>query len=182
MQKEVYRFEAARRDDFFRLHAAANDAGWCFCVAWWVPTWEGWGERAAVQNRELREALCERGEYDGYLLYVDGQPAGWCQAGPRDRLAKLARQFQLAPDPAAWAITCFQIAPAYRRQGLAAYLLDEVLHDLHARGVRRVEAFPKRGADLDMGDLWNGPEAMFRAAGFTVARDDPQRPVLALEW
>jgi ribosomal protein S18 acetylase RimI-like enzyme len=182
MRKEVRRFEAALRNDFYRLHSDANDAGLCFCVAWWVPTWDGWGERSAAENRQLRESLCARGEYDGYLLYVDDAPAGWCQAGLRDRLAKLAQQFALAPDPATWAITCFQIAPAYRRQGLAAFLLGEVLSDLRMRGVRRVEAFPKRGADLDADDLWNGPETMFRAAGFSVVRDDLRRPVLAIEW
>jgi ribosomal protein S18 acetylase RimI-like enzyme len=150
-------------------------------VAWHAPTWEGWGERTAEENRALRESLLERGEYDGYLVYVDDEPAGWCQAGPRDRLEKLARQFALPPDPQTWAITCFQIAPAYRRKGLATTLLREVLRDLRARGVRRVEAFPKRGEALDVDDLWNGPEAMFRAAGFTVMQDDPVRPVLRLE-
>jgi len=182
MRKEVRRFEAALRDDFYRLHSEANEAGWCFCVAWWVQTWAGWSDRGAEQNRQLREALCDQGEYDGYLLYADGAPAGWCQAGPRDRLTKLVRQLALAPDPAAWAITCFQIAPARRRQGLASFLLGEVLRDLRGRGVRRVEAFPKRGPSLEVDELWNGPESMFRTAGFAVVRDDPRRPVLAIEW
>ncbi len=65
---------------------------------------------------------------------------------------------------------------------MARALLDGVLADLRGRGdVRRVEAFPKRGADLDAMDLWNGPEVMFRAAGFVVVQDDPVRPVLALD-
>jgi ribosomal protein S18 acetylase RimI-like enzyme len=181
MKKEVHRFDAAHHDDFYRLHCAANDAGWCYCVAWWAPTWDGWGERTAAENRWLRDALCDRGEYDGYLLYVDDTPVGRCQAGPRDRLEKLVGQFQLAPHPATWAITCFQIAPAHQRQGLASYLLDEALRDLRTRGARRVEAFPKRGTELAADDIWNGPEAMFRTAGFVVVRDDPQRPVLALK-
>ena len=80
MRKEVRRFEAALHEDFYRLHSEANEAGWCFCVAWWVQTWAGWSDRGAEQNRQLREALCDQGEYDGYLLYADGAPAGWCQA------------------------------------------------------------------------------------------------------
>ena len=59
------RFDANCRADFFALHSAANDAGWCYCAAWWVPSWHGWGERTAAQNRALREQLCVRGEYDG---------------------------------------------------------------------------------------------------------------------
>lgn len=182
MPLEVLRFDANHRSDFFRLHCAANKAAWCHCVAWWVPTWEGWGDRTAEQNQFLRSELCDRGEYDGYLLYVDCVPAGWCQVGPRDRLEKLARQFRLAPNPEAWAITCFVIAPAYRGRGLAAYLLQQVLRDLRNRGVRKIEAFPKRGQELPVEDLWTGPETMFRSAGFTVVRDDPESPVLALTW
>ena len=45
-------------------------------------------------------------------------------------------------------------------------------------GARRVEAYPKRTAG-NAGELWNGPEALFRAYGFTTAKDDPVRPVLA---
>src|SRR5687767_15386188 len=179
MRLEVHRFDAARLDDFFRLQSTADDAGWCSCVAWWVPSWQGWGDRNADQNRSLRLELCAQGQYDGYLLYVEGVPAGWCQVGPRDRLEKLVRQLSLDADPEVWAITCFQIAPAFRRQGLATYLLQEVLRDLADRGVRRVEAFPKRTTAEEPGELWNGPEAMYRAAGFTLLRDHPQRPVLS---
>jgi ribosomal protein S18 acetylase RimI-like enzyme len=175
------RLDATSRDDFFRVHSAANGADWCFCVAWWTPTWTGWGERTAQQNRAQREALFAQDEYDGYLLYADGLPIGWCQVGRRDRLAKLVGQYRLLPDSATWAITCFQIAPAYRRQGLASALLQDVLRDLRARGVRRVEAFPKRGKGLGPEDVWTGPEQLFVAAGFRLVRDDPSRPVLAWE-
>ena len=181
MALAVRRLEPRGRDDFFRVHCPENGADWCFCVAWWVETWDGWGERTAEANRLLREELFERGELDGYLLTDDGEPVGWCQAGLRDRLAKLAVQFELEPDPGTWAITCFLIVTPRRRSGLAGFLLRGVLEDLRARGARRVEAFPKRGAELDAMDMWNGPEAMFRSEGFEVVRDDPWRPVLALE-
>ena len=181
MQTTIHRFDPARRADFFHLHATAHETGSCFCAAWWVETWQGWGDRTAAQNRAVREALLDRGEYDGYLLYADGVVAGWCQVGPRDRLVKLAAQFGLDPDPGTWAITCFLIAPAQRGQGLAGTLLQGVLADLRARGVARVEAFPKRGPDLDALDLWNGPEGLFLDAGFRVVQEDPVRPVLGLD-
>jgi GNAT superfamily N-acetyltransferase len=174
----IARLDQDRLRDFYRVHSAENEADWCMCSAWWVPTWDGWGDRTATENRSVREALFQRGEFDGYLGYLDGKPVGWCQAGPRDRLEKLCRQLGLAPDAAAWAITCFLIVPAHRHAGVASAMLHGVLEDLQRRGVRRVEAFPKRGEGLDAGDLWNGPEAMFLQAGFRVARDDPRRPVL----
>lgn len=107
-------------------------------------------------------------------------PVAWCQVGPRDRLEKLVRTYELAPDPGAWAITCFVVAPEERRRGRAHALLRAALEDLRGRGVRRIEAFPRRLA-TEAGELWTGPEPMFRDAGFEVWRDDPERPVLALE-
>lgn len=178
--RQVIRLDAAHVADFWRLHSDENQAGWCFCTAWWVPTWEGWSERSTEDNRHLRANLLQRGEYDGYLLYIDGAVAGWCQVGQRDRLRKLTRQFDLAPDPDMWAITCFLIAPSHRGQGHAAWLLDQVLNDLRARGAKAVEAFPRRGNQLDTLDLWNGPEMMFRQRGFAVFKEDPIRPVLRL--
>jgi GNAT superfamily N-acetyltransferase len=178
---QMVRFDASRTADFFSVHSAANDADWCYCAAWWVPTWEGWGERGAEQNRDLRSELLQRGQYDGYLLYVDSIPAGWCQVGPRDRLSKLVEQFGLQPESGVWAVTCFLIAPSHRRKGLASTMLDFVVEDLRELGVRKIEAFPRRGPELDEGELWNGPEQLFLEAGFGVVIDDPTRPVLALD-
>jgi GNAT superfamily N-acetyltransferase len=176
---EVRRLDRATEEDFRAVHT--GECGRCQCVAWWVETWDGWGERTAEENRALRAELFARGEHDGYLAREDGRPVGWCQVGPRDRLTKLVRQFDLAPDPATWAITCFLVVPAARRRGVAAALLDAVLADLPARGARRVEAFPRSGADLDTNELWNGPHALFGRAGFEVVRAGDPRDVLALE-
>jgi GNAT superfamily N-acetyltransferase len=181
MRFEVHRFTTERLAGFFAVHSTANEAGWCFCAAWWVPTWEGWGARSAEDNRSVRDRLCEAGQYDGYLIYVDGRPAGWCQTGPRDRLRKLCNQYNLEPSPETWAITCFLIPPEHRRSGLASRLLDGVLADLRSMAVRRVEAFPRRGDGLEAGDLWTGPEEIYRRAGFDVAREDSRRPILALD-
>jgi len=175
---ELHSLDASRAQDFFRLQERACGEAWCHCVAWWVPTWEGWGERTESENRALREELFERGEYDGTLLYADGAPVAWCQHGRRDRLLKLREQFGLEPDPDAWAITCFLVHADFRGQGLARRLLAGVLEDLEGRGGSRIEAYPKRGAELDAGDLWNGPEALFLSKGFVVAREDALRPVL----
>lgn len=173
----VFPLEASRREDFYRLHSKTNGADWCYCVAWWVPTWQGWGQRSAEENRALRERLFQRGQYDGYLLYVDGDPAGWCQCGPRDRLPKLLEQYNLPSDPGVWAITCFLIAPPFKKGGLTHQLLTGALQDLRRRGVPLVQAFPRRGKNLPDDDIWTGPEAAFKVAGFELDRDDPVWPV-----
>ena len=179
MSRTVRRLDPATRPDFRRIHCEANGAGWCHCVAWWVESFDGWGERTAEQNLELREELFARGEDDGYLLMDGEEPIAWCQVGPRDRLPNLLRRYGPEPDPAVWAVTCFVVVPSARRSGAATELLAGVLEDLRARGVPRVQAFPRRGA-TEPGAMWTGPEALFLRAGFTVERDDPQRPVLSL--
>ena len=177
----VRRLVAGLRDDFYRVHSEEHCAEWCRCVAWWVDSWDGWGERTAAENLRLREELFDRGEYDGYLLFESDRPIAWCQVGPRDRLMRLARQFELEPDPGAWAVTCFVVVPAARGRGVAKELLAGVLEDLPARGARRVEAFPRTGDALELSELWNGPESMFRAAGFVRARVVGPRAVYVLE-
>lgn len=177
----VKRFNKDLVKDYYHLHSQKNGADWCYCVAWWVESWDGWSARTAEENKKLRDELLASGEYDGYLLYLDQDPVGWCQVGRRDRLKKLAWQFELDPDPRAWAITCFLISPEKRHGGLAIDFLGRILNDLRSRGVSRVEAFPKRGQDLDESDLWNGPESMFIKAGFSIIREHPERPLLALD-
>jgi len=93
----VVPLDTSRREDFYRVHSESHGCGWCNCVAWWVPTWEEWGERTADLNRALREELFSGRQYDGYLLYAEDRPVGWCQCGPRDRLPKLVQQFELQP-------------------------------------------------------------------------------------
>jgi GNAT superfamily N-acetyltransferase len=177
-RREVRRLGPAREQDFLAVHCDAAGLGWCRCVAWWVPTWEGWGERTAEENLALRRELWAKGEHDGYVAYEDGRPVATCQVGRRDRLAKLVRQYSLEPDPAVWAITCFAVDPARRGTGLARALLSHVLAELADQGVARVEAYPRRGR-AEPGEVWTGPEALFLGAGFETLRNDPARPVLS---
>lgn len=180
MNKRVERLSANNLDDFFKVHS--RECGWCYCCAWWVPTWEGWMQRTDDDNRKLRDSLFERGEYDGYLLYVDDKPIGWCQVGQRDRLNKLINQYKLELNPEIWAVTCFVIRPEFRNQGLASYMLKAILEDLRALGVNEVEAFPNRTQSKDDGEHWRGPEATFISAGFKIKRDDLDHPVFAITF
>jgi GNAT superfamily N-acetyltransferase len=181
MRYEVRPLSPELRDEFFHLHSDAHDGGWCYCVAWWVDTWDGWGDRTAGENRSFREALFDRGEYDGYLLFADAAVAGWCQVGPRDRLEKLVRQFQRPADPEVWAVTCFFVAPDHRRQGGATRLLRDVLTDLKRRGVKTVEAYPSTTETEEEGEHWTGPLALYAEAGFRHIEAGAKRCVMSLD-
>jgi GNAT superfamily N-acetyltransferase len=161
------------------LHSEENGAGWCRCVAWHVPTWKAFAAHSAEENLAWRRRLWERGEHDVWLAEVDGVPVASCQAGRRDRLPKLVEQYGLEPSPDTWAVTCFLVAPSHRRAGHARALLAAVVADAAAAGARRLEAFPRRGRDLEDGEAWTGPEALFSGAGFECVREHAERPVWA---
>ena len=179
MALRVERFGPATREDFSRLHSDANGAGWCRCVAWWVPTWDGWGARSAQENAELRERLCDAGEYDGLLAYEGNVSVGWCQLGPRDRLEKLVQQLELEPDPGAWAVSCFLVAPSHRRRGVASALLEAAIGSARENGASTLQAYPRRGATPDE-DAWTGPERLYSSCGFRLVRDAGARSVFEL--
>jgi GNAT superfamily N-acetyltransferase len=175
----VKRLSAANEAEFARIHCDATGNGWCHCVAWWVPSWDGWGERTADENAALRKKLFEEGVHDGYLIYSDAELAGWCQAWRRDAFVKLSTQFGIASADDAWMIGCVLILPAHRGGGVAKAALSLIVEDLKLRGARSVDAYPKRGAH-EAAELWNGPESTFAGLGFSVVRDDAKRPVLRL--
>jgi GNAT superfamily N-acetyltransferase len=176
----VETFRPGLEGDFDAVHSEANDAGWCRCVAWWVETWEGWGERTAAENAALRAELCGRGEYDGLLAYDGLEPVGWCQVGPRDRLAKLVAQLELEPDASVWAVTCFLVTPSHRGHGVARALLREAVALAREHGASRVEGYPRTSGD-DPGEQWTGPARLFATAGFLPVRDGAPRQVWSLE-
>lgn len=178
MALSVEVFNPGNREDFFDFHSRVGGA--CFCMAWWVPTWEEWMESVAEGNRAGREQLLKQGEYDGYLLYKDERVVGWCQVGLRDRLGKVLSQFNLTLAPKIWAITCFQIDPEFHRQGMASHLLTAVLEHLQKKGVARVEVYPKIDASLPAEQQWTGPLSMYEKAGFQKVRDNNSRAIYAI--
>ena len=178
---QIKRLSSELVSDFFKFHDNLETCGWCYCVAWWVPTWKGFIQRTAFQNRQLREKLFATGEYGGYLLYLDDEPRGWCQVGPRDRLQRLLDQHNLAPEPDIWAITCFLIDKQLRREGYARRMLEAILEDLRRQKVRIVEAYPHKQLADDPDEMWAGPVTIYQEAGFRPVSESGKNLVMRLE-
>lgn len=160
---------------FFEGDAFADNPRWgsCFCQFLYVDHAKvDWAARTGQQNRA---AACDRigaGRMQGLLAYRDGKPVGWCNAAARVLMDGFADE----PDADAGSlgqITCFVVAKAHRRTGVATALLDAACAMLERRGLRIAEASPLGEADAD-GDAkaHHGPLGMFLAAGFTVHRTD----------
>jgi GNAT superfamily N-acetyltransferase len=177
----IERFAPGNERAFLRLHDDRNHAGWCRCVAWWVPDWDGWSERTAAENLALRHELDRRGRHDGMIAFDGDEPVGWIQVGPRDRLAKLVAQLELTPERDVWAVTCFLVAPAHRRRGVAAALLHAAVDLARASGAARLEGYPRAGAALPDEDAWTGAEATFAAARFETIGSSGARLICSLD-
>jgi len=175
---EVKPLTPERTDDFLRFFdrdAFMDNPIWasCYCLFYQFPgTGEEWQQQTGAQNRAAKQASIRAGEAQGYLAYVEGQPAGWCHAAPRATLPGLDRneEFRTDDPEGVGAIVCFVIAAPYRRQGIAARLLDAACDGLQAQGMTLAEAYPAKEVHSEA-RAYHGPLAMYLAAGFTPVRE-----------
>jgi GNAT superfamily N-acetyltransferase len=125
--------------------------------------------RTWQDNRSTMQERLRGGRSFGYLAYVDGRPAGWVNASKRGEYA-LYRLLDGEDDDVV-GVSCFVIAPPYRRHGLAGHLLDRVLDDAPGRGARWVEAYPfvaaRAGGDAD----FRGPRSLYDERGFEAVEE-----------
>jgi GNAT superfamily N-acetyltransferase len=168
--------------DFERLFSQGGGWDHCQCMHFHrphaLPKAKHLPTRAerCVRNREEKKALVDRGRAHGILVYVAGEPVGWCQYGPREELPRIdsSRKYQSIVvddgETPLWRITCFVVHKGNRRRGVATAALAAALEAIKTRGGGLVEAFPL--ATLTRGSFGNmsthGTVSMFRKHGFEV--------------
>ena len=162
---------------FFDYDGFAGNPDWasCYCLEPHVPATP---EQPEVTWRERRAAVVQRlgnGGTFGYLAYVDGRVAGWVNASLRSEYGL----FRLVDPhgPAARSvigISCFVIAPPYRRHGVASALLDRAIADGPSRGASWIEAYPRNEPQAGDAGHFRGARSMYEARGFDAVevRDD----------
>ena len=159
----------------------------CWCQA---PRGRAVGYGKAVPGSR-REALRSQVEDDdpppGLLAYVDGEIAGWCGFGPRPDLPRLVRSRTIPKidDLPVWSILCFNVRVGYRRQGVAAALLEAVTELARRSGAPGLEAYPidPEGGRVNANFGYVGVTPMFEKAGFrrvveTAAHSDHRPRIL----
>jgi ribosomal protein S18 acetylase RimI-like enzyme len=109
------------------------------------------------------------GRMRGHLAYLDGKPAGWCQAAPRLLIPNIAGDPDLAVDDASdvGSIACFVVARPYRGLGLARHLLDAACASFRAQGLRVAEAYPRTATQGDAAN-YHGPLNLHLSMGFST--------------
>jgi GNAT superfamily N-acetyltransferase len=161
-----------RVGDWLRLFDHDGFAGnpdWasCFCLEPHVPAPPEQPERAW---RETRATMVERlrcGSTFGYLAYVESRAVGWVNASLRSEYGLFQLVDRQGPPPrSVIGVSCFVIAPPFRRHGVASKLLDRVIADAAARGASWIEGYPHDEPKPDDAGHFRGPRALYEARGF----------------
>jgi GNAT superfamily N-acetyltransferase len=150
-------------------------ANQCWCQ-YWVTRGEGYW---AADNREKLRRQLRAGAVHALLAYLDGVPVGWCRAGPRASFERLAHSRALSPvdDLPVWSVVCFYVAPAAKRQGVAAALLEGAVELAREHGAPALEGYAARPHHPNI-DSYTGYLPMFLAAGFEHVRDGGRRAIV----
>ena len=163
---------------FFNYDAFPDNPEWGSCYCLHPHT----GDVPERPWRAVRAEMVERlraGATLGYLAYVDGRAVGWVNASRRSTYAKYADVDPDGPAPdTVVGVSCFAIAPPYRRHGVSSALLDRVVADAEARGARFVEGYPRRADDGSDSGSFCGPRSMFDAREFAPAEEHDRYTVV----
>lgn len=162
--------------DFFDHRAFRDFPAWqsCYCMETHRDhTDEEWSERTGADNRADMQDMIRAGRVTALLAYVDGKPVGWCNYGETTRLSGVMRKLQLdaADHEGVGSIACFVIAAPYRGHGVATKLLDVAVQRLRARGLRAIEAYPRRQDEGNDQAHYRGSLRMYEKAGFEQYRE-----------
>jgi GNAT superfamily N-acetyltransferase len=168
---------------FFDHDAFADNPDWasCYCLEPHVPATPDLPERAW---RDTRAAVAERLRTCtafGYMAYVDGRPAGWVNASFRSNYGLYRDIDPKGPDPALIiGVSCFVVAPPFRRHGVAAALLDRVIADAAERGAVWVEAYPHNEPEPGDSGRFRGARSMYEKRGFQTVKVRERDTVMRL--
>jgi GNAT superfamily N-acetyltransferase len=145
------------------------------------PEWVAAGRSG---RKAMLEAIVEAGPPPGLLAYAGGEPMGWVAVAPREDHAQIGRSRIMRPvdDAPAHAVTCFYLAPRWRRRWLMRPLIEAAVAFARERGASLVEAYPfDPPPDQRISGGYHGIAAAFRDHGFVeVARRSPARPLMRL--
>ena len=170
--------------DFFDHRAFTDDNpnGPCYCtspnqeeeqIRKMVGEFKTYGVKETL--RRYAAEMLDRNMIHGYLAYDGDQSIGWCNAADMESYAgfvpAIAREITCGKTIS---IVCFEIAPGYRKMGIASAFIERVCTDAGAKGYAAVEGY------ATISEQWNdfdyqGPYRLYQKAGFAeVAREKGQ--------
>ena len=128
------------------------------------------------ERRTMAAEYIKSGKIQGYLAYVDGQLAGWCNANTKSECLNCGgwlfsmpqvSQLQFEKNEKVKSIYCFLVAPEMKRKGIAKQLLKYACQDAANSGFDYVEAYPQKEA-TDERMFFMGFVNMYKDMGFSI--------------
>jgi GNAT superfamily N-acetyltransferase len=154
---------------FFDHDAFAGNPDWasCYCLEPHVPATPEHPERLWLRTRQTMAERIGGGTTFGYLAYVEGRTAGWVNASLRSDYGLYREIDPHGPEAGSViGVSCFIIAPPFRRHGVASALLDRVIADAPDRGAAWIEAYPHNQPDESDAAHFRGARSMYDSRGF----------------
>ena len=154
---------------FFDHDAFADNPEWasCYCLEPHVPAPPEMPERLWRDTRATVARRLSAGTTSGYLAYIGRQPAGWVNASVRSEYGLYQIVSANGPEPrSVIGVSCFVVAPPFRRHGVASALLDRVIADAPARGASWIEGYPHNEPEPNDAGHFRGPRSIYEARGF----------------
>ena len=189
MQLEVVAAEAEHTGALLSLFERTGTP--CHCQYWhFTGDKNAWLDRlfnAPEQNRAafVDSLATAHAELRGVVALHAGQVVGWLKLCPAERLPKLYDQRLYRGLPAlsgprqgVLTVGCLLVDEEFRRRGVARALVGQAVAIAETRGVRCIEAFPRRSDQAGPAELWTGPFSIFEQAGFKIISDFAPYPVL----
>ncbi|MDF2092602.1 GNAT family N-acetyltransferase [Knoellia sp. 3-2P3] len=162
-----------RFEDFADVINANRRANHCWCLSHRLAAKEiaELGGTGADAREQAMRRLCEREHPPGVVTYLEGEPVGWCNIGPRSEITRLNRSKLMPPtdDLPVWSIVCVVVRSGFRKKGVTRPLIEGAVAYAAAHGAPAVEAHPvDPQGRMDLTMAFVGTKAMFEKAGFRV--------------
>lgn len=183
MQYEIKKLSPELANDyieFFEKYAFCDGSEFAGCYC----TWYHWNdnyerERGCCSDdkkksfkKDLAYRLILEGKLNGFLVYEDGTPIGWCNVDEKQNYDRL----QIEHNPETWidskfedkilSIVCFLVSPNMRGKGVASALLREACAYAEKSGYQYIEAYPSKEAFSVMN--YHGQLSMYEKLGFQI--------------
>lgn len=169
-----------RIEDMEKVFGERGVARGCFCMHWRRPD-GGYEDKRDNRDRFVDVAFDQRPP--GLIGYLDNEPVGWVQVGPRSDFPTLRRSrlLRAVDDTDPWSINCFVVKVGHRSQGIGRGLLEAAIEFAKDNGATVVEAYPVDGRRESLVDYFTGTLSMFSERGFAeVIRRNDTRPIVRL--
>jgi GNAT superfamily N-acetyltransferase len=180
-------------EDLQAVFGARGESSRCLCQRYKVRGTDWDWATVLVEERAHRLRLqtdCGHPESDatsGLVVYLAGEPVGWCAVEPRTAYVRLSNRVVWAGraedknDDGVWAVTCFLVRAGFRRQGISYALARAAVHFARERGACALEGYPmitQAGKEITWGELHVGSRSIFDAAGFAEVNHPTLRRVV----